>query len=146
MLEGELAFAALCLLMRTSAFHHQYTIYGVAAVLSESKMDQNGILAFARPKWTIFGQFWPQEVHVGPFRSANRTLAIPNYYNLADAMLFWGLSSPLLVFEGGGIKIRFVDLQGRAPPTDAPDFVVFVANAAAIDEPCQFTYYVDSCT
>ena len=24
-------------------------------------------------------QFWPKEVHFGPFRSANRTLAIPEY-------------------------------------------------------------------
>ena len=24
-----------------------------------------------------FGSFWPEEVHLGPFRSANRTLAIP---------------------------------------------------------------------
>ena len=24
-----------------------------------------------------FGPFWPEEVHFGPFRSANRTLAIP---------------------------------------------------------------------
>ena len=23
------------------------------------------------------GPFWPEEVHFGPFRSANRTLAIP---------------------------------------------------------------------
>ena len=59
-----------------------------------TKMDQNGpndhfgqndltpnwILAFERPKWTKmvhFRQFWPDEVHFGPFRSANRTLAIP---------------------------------------------------------------------
>ena len=55
----------------------------MAAVLSESVLDQNGpndhfgqndlishrILAFARPKW-------PEEVHFGPFRSANRILAI----------------------------------------------------------------------
>ena len=26
-----------------------------------------------------FGQFWPEEIHFGPFRSANRTLAIPDY-------------------------------------------------------------------
>ena len=55
----------------------------------------NRILAFARPKWSIlvhfglkrsifgtkmvhFSPFWPEEVHFGPFRSANRTLAIPN--------------------------------------------------------------------
>ena len=25
-----------------------------------------------------FGPFWPEEVHFGPFRSANRTLAIPD--------------------------------------------------------------------
>ena len=31
-------------------------------------MDQNG----------PFGPFWPEEVHFGPFRSANRTLAIPD--------------------------------------------------------------------
>ena len=24
------------------------------------------------------GPFWPEEVHFGPFRSANRTLAIPD--------------------------------------------------------------------
>ena len=42
----------------------------------------NWILAFARPKWTKMdqhGPFWPEEAaaHFGPFRSANRTLAIP---------------------------------------------------------------------
>ena len=59
-------------------------------------MDQNGphdhfgqnglipnwILAFASPKWTKmvhFGPFWPEEDHFGPFRSANRTLATPDY-------------------------------------------------------------------
>ena len=68
----------------------------MAAVLSESVLDQNGpndhfgrndlipnwILAFARPKWTKIvqnGPFWPQEVHFGPFRSANRSLAILNF-------------------------------------------------------------------
>ena len=25
-----------------------------------------------------FGPFWPKELHFGPFRSANRTLAIPD--------------------------------------------------------------------
>ena len=25
------------------------------------------------------GRFWPEEVHFGPFRSANRTLAIPEF-------------------------------------------------------------------
>ena len=63
----------------------------MAAVLSEG-VDQNGpndhfgqndlpnwILAFARPKWTKmvhFGPFWPD---FGPFRSANRTLVIPDF-------------------------------------------------------------------
>ena len=61
----------------------------MAAVLSESVLDRNGpnnhfgqiyliqnrILAFARPN---FGPFWPDKVHFGPFRSANRTLAIPD--------------------------------------------------------------------
>ena len=66
----------------------------MAAVLSESVLDQNG------PKWskmtilvkmTLFrtgfqhsrdqnGPFWPEEVHFGPFRSANRTLAIPENF------------------------------------------------------------------
>ena len=59
----------------------------MAAVLSESVLDQNGpnnhfgqndlipnrILAFARPKWT-------KMVHFGPFRSVNRTLAIPEIF------------------------------------------------------------------
>ena len=42
----------------------------------------NRILAFARPKWTKmvhFGPLWPVEVYFGPFRSANRTLAIPEF-------------------------------------------------------------------
>ena len=60
----------------------------MAAVLSEHVLEQHGpndhfgqndlipnrILAFARPK--IHGPFWPEEVYFGPFRSANRTLAI----------------------------------------------------------------------
>ena len=33
-------------------------------------------LVFATPKWTIC-PFWPEEVHFGPFGSANRTLATP---------------------------------------------------------------------
>ena len=40
----------------------------------------NWILALARPlqaKMVHFGPFWPEEVHFGPFRSASRTLAIP---------------------------------------------------------------------
>ena len=28
------------------------------------------------------GPFWPEEVHFGPFRSANRTLAIPDFWDL----------------------------------------------------------------
>ena len=60
----------------------------MAAVLSEGVLDQNG------PKWSKWpyselnfsiretkmdqnGPFWPEEVHFGPFRSTNRTLAIP---------------------------------------------------------------------
>ena len=45
----------------------------------QNALIPNRILVFARPKWTIlvhFGLFWPKEVHFGPFRSANRTLAI----------------------------------------------------------------------
>ena len=73
----------------------------MAAVLSESVLDQNGPkwskrpfwskrpyseldLAFARTKWTILihlGPSWPEEVNFGPFRSANRTLAIPEFLN-----------------------------------------------------------------
>ena len=73
--------------------------YLAAAVLSESVLGQNGpndhfgqndqipnqILAFAGPKWTKmlhFGAFWPEGAHFGPFRSANRTLAIPDYLSL----------------------------------------------------------------
>ena len=35
--------------------------------IRETKKDQNG-------------PFWPEEVHLGPFRSANRTLAIPDFW------------------------------------------------------------------
>ena len=39
----------------------------------------NWILAFARPKWTkMVRPFWPEQAHFGPFRSTNRTLAIPD--------------------------------------------------------------------
>ena len=47
----------------------------------QNDLIPNRILAFARPKWTKmvhFGQFWPEEVHFGPFRSASRTLVIPD--------------------------------------------------------------------
>ena len=27
-----------------------------------------------------FGPFWPKQVHFGPFRSGNRTLAIPEIF------------------------------------------------------------------
>ena len=39
--------------------------------ISSILQDQNG------PKMVHFGPFWPEEVHFGPLRSANRTLAIP---------------------------------------------------------------------
>ena len=45
-----------------------------------TKMDQNG------PKWSIL---WPGEVHFGPSRSANRTLAIPEL-RPAEPDDFWG--------------------------------------------------------
>ena len=48
----------------------------------QNDLIPNWILVFARPKWTKrvhFGPFWPKEVHFGPFRSANRTLATPEY-------------------------------------------------------------------
>ena len=66
----------------------------MTAVLSESvagtKMVQNGPndhfgqngpfseldLSLRETKMDHFGPFWPGEVHFGPFRSANRTLAI----------------------------------------------------------------------
>ena len=32
------------------------------------------------------GPFWPEEVHFGPFRSANRTLAIPDYFHNVRAI------------------------------------------------------------
>ena len=62
----------------------------MAAVLSESVLDQNGPNDhFAQndliPNWIFFGiretkmdhfgPFWPEGVHFGPFRSADRTLA-----------------------------------------------------------------------
>ena len=72
----------------------------MAAVLSESVLDQNGPKGSKRPFWSKWpysqldfsiretkvdqnGPFWsicPEEVHFffGPFRSANRTLAIPD--------------------------------------------------------------------
>ena len=66
----------------------------MAAVLSESVLDQNGPKWSKRPFWSKSpypepdfsirktkmdqnGPFWPEEVHLGPFRSANHTLAIP---------------------------------------------------------------------
>ena len=69
----------------------------MAAVPSGSVLDQNGPsdhfgqndlipnrilnLASARPKWTKKkGPFWPEEVHFGPFRSTNGTLAIPDLH------------------------------------------------------------------
>ena len=51
-----------------------------------------------------FGPFWPEEVHFGPFRSANRTLAIPDKRVFLGGVSgfwlgFWGstprLSGPL---------------------------------------------------
>ena len=47
----------------------------------QNDLIPNWILAFARPKWTKMDQnvpFWPEEVYFGPFRSANRSLAIPD--------------------------------------------------------------------
>ena len=51
----------------------------------QNDLIPNWFLAFARPTWTKmvhFGLFWPEEVHFGPFRSANRTLAIPDWNRL----------------------------------------------------------------
>ena len=51
-------------------------------VLGQNDLIQNRFLVFARSKWTKmvqFGLFWPEDwVHLGPFGSANRTLAIPD--------------------------------------------------------------------
>ena len=52
--------------------------------LKHSMIILNWILAFARPKWTkmvYFGRSRSEEVHFGPFRSVNRTLAIPEIWN-----------------------------------------------------------------
>ena len=52
----------------------------------QNDLIPNRILAFARPKWTKmvqFGPFWPEGFHFGPFRSANRTLAIPDLHFMA---------------------------------------------------------------
>ena len=49
----------------------------------QNDLIPNRIVVFARPKWTKmvhFGPFWPNEVYYfGPLRSANRTLATPEY-------------------------------------------------------------------
>ena len=48
----------------------------------QNDLIPNWILALARPKWTKMvhlGPFWPEEVHFGPCRSANHTLAIPEF-------------------------------------------------------------------
>ena len=53
----------------------------------QNDLVPNQILAFARPKCTKmvrFGPFWPKEVHFGPVRSANRTLAIPENRKRAE--------------------------------------------------------------
>ena len=38
------------------------------------------------------GPFWPKGVHFGPFRPANRTLAIPDFYLV-------GISAPKKIFS-----------------------------------------------
>ena len=43
-------------------------------------------------KMDHFCPFWPEEVHFGPFRSANRTLAIPDIRFLESVLI---LGSPL---------------------------------------------------
>ena len=47
-----------------------------------------------------FGPFWPEEVHFGPFRSANRTLAIPDFgVGLPESLLsHFGVTLILSVF------------------------------------------------
>ena len=69
-------------------------LYGVAPVLSESALAQNGAndhfgqndlfrtgFSIRETKMDHFGPFWPEEVHFGLLRSANRTLAIPDSQN-----------------------------------------------------------------
>ena len=46
----------------------------------QNDLIPNWILAFARPKWTKMVHFGPFALHFGPFRSANRTLAIPERF------------------------------------------------------------------
>ena len=53
----------------------------------QNNLIPNPILAFARPKWTKmvrFGPFRLEEVHFGPFRSANRALATPEKLAATD--------------------------------------------------------------
>ena len=67
-----------------------------------SDLFPNWILAFARPKWSKmvrFGIFWPGEAHFGPFRSANRTQAIPDVMPLRQTLQLAELFLPL---EGPG--------------------------------------------
>ena len=40
------------------------------------------------------GPFWPDEVHFGPFRSANRTLATPDYLRM---LVFKGIFRALFL-------------------------------------------------
>ena len=45
----------------------------------QNDLIPNWILVFAI--LVHFGPFWLEEVHFGPFRSANRTLAVPEFHN-----------------------------------------------------------------
>ena len=89
----------------------------MAAVLSESVLVQNGpndhfgqndlipnwILAFA----VHFGPFWPEEVHFGPFRSANRTPAIPEFSAPCEMRFFPREKGKMAFVEGFSLKRPF---------------------------------------
>ena len=82
----------------------------------QNDLIPNWILAFARPKLVHFGPFWPEEAHFGPFRSANRTLSIPDLVRRRFGR-FLGIMWETLHFGGR----RFLrSLLCAYPDTDRP--------------------------
>ena len=85
------------------------------------------IIFFSRPKWTTmvhFGPFWPQDVHFGPLKSANRTLAIPEFKGSTESRFpsrfFFFFSKIALLFLNKARVAGQTGMNGDTFSTKAP--------------------------
>ena len=63
-----------------------------------------------------FGPFWPEESHFGPFRSTNRTLAIPEI----EPRLEGDHNNAAMITEGPESKLAGSPLSSKDPALRTP--------------------------